>query len=132
MMMATPWERAAVSLCVTPSRWPKSDGTPSTTTASTSIEAFTPTLRASNDMAPLRSPPSRMDAPSTSRMLPTTEPMIEARATSIRPSRTVSTTMISSGRLPNVAFSSDARRGPEAVPGLLGRLAEDVRERHDG
>ena len=94
----------------------KSDGSPSATAASVSIDAFVPTLVLSNDMLPLRRPPSRMDAPSTSRMLPITEPMIEARATSIRPSRTVSTTMISSGRLPNVALSSDASRGPETVP----------------
>ena len=61
-------------------------------------------------------------------MLPSTEPMIEALATLISPAFTVRTTMISSGALPNVAFSRAASRGELGLAGLLGRLAEDVGE----
>ena len=64
-------------------------------------------------------------------MLPRTEPMIDALATSISPAFTVRITMISSGALPNVAFSSAARRGPSCLACLLGRLAEHVGERGD-
>ena len=63
-------------------------------------------------------------------MLPSTEPMIDAlRDVDQALAFTVRTTMISSGALPNVAFSSAARRGRSRSPGLLGRLAEHVGER---
>ena len=49
-------------------------------------------------------------------MLPRTEPMIEALATSISPALMVRITMISSGALPNVAFSRAASRAELASP----------------
>ena len=84
----------------------------------------------SNVMLPLRRPPSRIDAPSTSRMLPTTEPMIEARATSISPSRTVEH---HDDQLGEVAEGGvEQRREPRPGGGsrLLGGLAQHVGERH--
>ena len=49
-------------------------------------------------------------------MLPMTEPMIDARAMSPRPARIESTTITTSGRLPNVAFRSADARAPAASP----------------
>jgi hypothetical protein len=57
-------------------------------------------------------PPTRGAAPSTSRMLPTIEPTIEALTTSWSPSRRAKKAMISSGALPKVTFRKPPTPGP--------------------
>ena len=91
-------------------------GSATSTTASVSIDAFTPAGRFAKVRCPWRRPPAISESPRISRMLPSTEPMIDALATLIRPAFTVRITMISSGALPNVAFSSAARRGELLSP----------------
>ena len=58
-------------------------------------------------------PPTSIAAPSTSRMLPRIEPMIEALTTSCRPSLSANRAMISSGALPKVTLSRPPMPGPE-------------------
>src|SRR4051812_28408626 len=58
-------------------------------------------------------PPASIAAPSTSRMLPIIEPIIEALTTSCRPWPRAKRAMISSGALPNVTLSNPPIPGPE-------------------
>src|SRR4051794_18190090 len=58
-------------------------------------------------------PPTRIDAPRTSRTLPMIEPISEALTTSCSPFCSAKRAMISSGALPNVTFSSPPMPGPE-------------------
>src|SRR5213079_3376647 len=51
-------------------------------------------------------PPSRMDSPKTSRMLPMMDPVIEAFTTLVSPLESAMAAMISSAALPKVAFNS--------------------------
>ena len=57
-------------------------------------------------------PPKRSENPSTSRRFPTTLPVSEPRTTSVRPSETAKSAMISSGAFPNVAFRKPPTPGP--------------------
>ena len=57
-------------------------------------------------------PPKRSEKPSTSRRFPTTLPVSEPRTTSVSPSFTAKSAMISSGALPNVAFRKPPIPGP--------------------
>ena len=120
-------ERDLLVVRVVPSGASKSDGTPSATTARVSIEAFdadaAPVERHAARCAVRRAGWTRRARAGCCRR---TEPMIEARATSIRPSRIVRTTMISSGRLPKVALSSAASARARGRSRLLGGLAEHV------
>ncbi len=57
-------------------------------------------------------PPAIIAIPSTSRMFETTEPVIVPRTTPGRPSAIASSTMISSGALPKLAFRKPPIPGP--------------------
>ena len=59
------------------------------------------------------SPPTSIEAPSTSSTLPMIEPTIEALTTSWRPALRANRAMISSGALPNVTFSRPPIPGPD-------------------
>jgi hypothetical protein len=61
-------------------------------------------------IAPL--PPKRSENPSTSSRFPTTLPVRDPRTTSVKPSFTASSAMISSGALPNVALRNPPTPGP--------------------
>src|SRR5205823_5181647 len=57
-------------------------------------------------------PPSRMDSPRTSRMLPMMDPVIEAFTTLVSPLESAMAAMISSAALPKVAFNSPPSPSP--------------------
>src|SRR5438132_2044983 len=57
-------------------------------------------------------PPSRMDSPRTSRMLPMMDPVIEAFTTLVSPLERAMAAMISSAALPKVAFKSPPSPSP--------------------
>ena len=57
-------------------------------------------------------PPATSEKPSTSSRLPTTDPVSEPRTTSVRPSWTAISAMISSGALPKVALRKPPMPGP--------------------
>src|SRR2546429_292172 len=57
-------------------------------------------------------PPSRMDSPRTSRILPTMDPVIEAFTTLVSPLESAMAAMISSAALPKVAFKSPPSPSP--------------------
>src|SRR5881227_1509127 len=57
-------------------------------------------------------PPSRMDSPRTSRMLPMMDPVIEAFTTLVSPLESAMPAMISSAALPRVAFNSPPSPSP--------------------
>ena len=57
-------------------------------------------------------PPKSSENPRTSRRLPTTLPVSEPRTTSVSPSWTASSAMISSGALPKVALRKPPIPGP--------------------
>src|SRR4029077_8557159 len=57
-------------------------------------------------------PPHRIDSPSTSRMLPIIEPVIDALTTLLRPFESATTAMISSAAFPNVAFNNPPAPSP--------------------
>ena len=99
-------------------------GIASAAVASTSIVAFRPAVARSNVCRPFFTPENSSAAPRISSTLPITDPMIDARATSSRPSRIARITMIISGRFPNVAFRSAEMRGTGRLAGLLGGDAE--------
>src|SRR3954447_3886357 len=88
-------------------------GIASAPAARSSISACTPAAVRSNTWRGWRRPPTSIDAPSTSRMLPRMEPTSEALTTSWRPSCSANSAMISSGALPNVTLSSPPTPGPE-------------------
>ena len=85
-------------------------------TASTSIEELVAASLALNFWIPFRQPPKNNASPRIKSTLPVTEPMIDARAMSLRPALIASTTITISGRLPNEAFSSADARGPTVPP----------------
>ena len=58
-------------------------------------------------------PPTSIDAPRTSRMLPIIDPMSDALTTSWSPSPSANRAMISSGALPKVTLSRPPMPGPE-------------------
>ena len=64
-------------------------------------------------------------------MFETTEPVIEPRTTSGSPSLIASSAMISSGALPKLAFRKPPTPGPVCSADVLGRLADQPRERHE-
>src|SRR5438552_4108623 len=57
----------------------------------------------------------KIDSPSTSRMLPIIEPVIDALTTLLRPFESAITAMISSAALPNVAFNNPPAPSPIRV-----------------
>ena len=57
-------------------------------------------------------PPAISEKPSTSSRLPITEPVSEPRTTSVKPSWTAMSAMISSGAFPKVAFRKPPMPGP--------------------
>ncbi len=61
-------------------------------------------------IAPL--PPATSENPSTSSRLPITEPVSEPRTTSVSPSLTAMSAMISSGAFPKVALRKPPTPGP--------------------
>ncbi len=56
--------------------------------------------------------PASSEKPSTSSRLPTTDPVSDPRTTSVRPSLTAMSAMISSGAFPNVALRKPPMPGP--------------------
>ncbi len=99
------------------SPWPSTSskiaGISSAAAASSSIEVCTlaPVRLNSCSLRPI--PPTNIAAPSTSRMLPMIEPMIDALTTSCSPSLSAKRAMISSGALPKVTLSRPPIPGPE-------------------
>jgi hypothetical protein len=59
-----------------------------------------------------RMPPTNIAPPRTNKMLPRTEPMIDALTTSCSPSSRAKIAMRSSGKLPNVTLSRPPMPGP--------------------
>ena len=76
-------------------------------------------------------PPKSSEKPSTRSRFPITEPVSEPRTTSVRPSCTANSAMISSGALPNVALRKPPMPGPGVLGGVLGRLADEPGERDE-
>ena len=72
--------------------------------------------------------PHASEKPRTSRRFPTTEPVSDPRTTSVSPSFTAISAMISSGAFPNVAFMKPPMPGPVSLGGVLRRLADQPRE----
>jgi hypothetical protein len=90
-----------------------SAGRMSAISASSSIAAWACAAVALNVCLSRFQPPTSIDAPSTSRMLPRIDPAIDAFTTSWSPAFSANRAMISSGALPNVTFSSPPIPGPE-------------------
>ena len=74
-------------------------------------------------------PPTSSEKPSTSSRFPTTEPVSEPRTTSVSPSWTAKSAMISSGRVPEGRVQEAADARPRVLGCVLGRLADQPRER---
>ena len=141
-MIATPSERCSRSVeksarsSPTPGSPPpwiswNSAGKISATSASSSIADCACAAVALKVCLSRFQPPTSIDAPSTSRMLPMIEPTIDALTTSWSPSSSAKKAMISSGALPNVTFSSPPMPGPAAGGQVLGRLAHQRGRRDD-
>ena len=64
--------------------------------------------------------------------MPTTLPVSDPRTTSVSPSFTAISAMISSGAFPNVALRKPPMPGPGVLRRVLGRLADQPRERDEG
>ena len=64
-------------------------------------------------------------------MFETTLPASEPRTTSGSDALTAKSAMISSGALPKLAFRKPPIPGPGVLAGVLGRLADQPRERHE-
>ena len=96
-----------------PSTSSKIAGIISAAAASSSIEVWTLALVLLKVCFSRPTPPASIAAPSTSRMLPMIEPMIEALTTSCSPLPRAKRAMISSGALPKVTLSRPPMPGPE-------------------
>ena len=114
-----------------PSTSSKMAGTTSAATASSSISDCALAAVRSKYWRLWRSPPTSIDAPMTSRMLPRIEPTSEALTTSCRPLPSANSAMMISGALPKVTFSRPPMPGPGARGQLLGRAAHQRRGRDD-
>ena len=74
--------------------------------------AMTPNDRKLDHRSSASRGPIAREKPRTRRRFPTTEPVSDPRTTSVSPSFTAISAMISSGALPNVAFMKPPMPGP--------------------
>ena len=104
---------------------PGTDGTRNRTVA----KAIRPNERKLESRSSSPRPPASSAAPSTRRRFETTLPVSDPRTTSVSPSFTAMSAMISSGALPKVAFRNPPMPRARVLRGVLGRLADQPRER---